>query len=71
MAKDRTNELLGVEDSPSAMMPVPVKKSEYETSKDDGVLLEGLDNLRKGLIILRDMEPSVHLQVGNKVFGGR
>jgi hypothetical protein len=50
VAEDKTMDLLGVQDSPTAMRPVPIRKEKYESSKDDGVLLESLDNLRKGLI---------------------
>lgn len=67
-------EAYGLEDTLTAMAPVPMRKSTFETSKDDGVLLQGLDNLKKGLIILRDTESDVTLEVGSKVYainGGR
>ena len=45
-----------------------MKRKDYEKSKNDGVLLQGLDNLRKGLITLRDTETNISLEVGNKVY---
>ena len=45
-----------------------MKKKDFQTARDDGALLEGLDNLRKGLITLRDSETSVSLEVGGKTY---
>ena len=59
---------MGFEDTLTAMSPVPMKKAKFENSKHDGVLLEQLDNLRKGLIKLRDIDPSVSLEVGSRVY---
>ena len=67
-AKDRSSELLSINDSPTAMKAVPMKKKDFQTARDDGALLEGLDNLRKGLITLRDSETSVSLEVGGKTY---
>ncbi len=62
------SQLMGFEDTLTAMSPVPMKKAKFENSKHDGVLLEQLDNLRKGLIKLRDIDPSVSLEVGSRVY---
>ena len=67
-AEDRSNELLSINDSPTAMKAVPMKKKNFQTARDDGVLLQGLDNLRKGLITLRDAETNVSLEVGGKTY---
>ena len=67
-AQDRTSELLSVNDTPSAMKAVPMKKKTFQTARDDGALLQGLDNLRKGLITLRDSESNVSLEIGGVTY---
>lgn len=56
---------LGLDDSPTQMTAAPIKKVDFERSKNDGVLLQRLENLRQGLVKLGNSNTNIKLVVGN------
>ena len=56
---------MGIQDSPVQMTAAPIKRVDFERSKNDGVLLERLEKLREGLVSLGNANTSVKLFVGD------
>jgi hypothetical protein len=57
---------MGIQDSPVPMTAAPIKRVDFQRSKNDGVLLERLEKLRKGLISLGKESTSIKLFVGDE-----